>query len=197
MFWQQLIARLLQGVLKSVVKFMLNLEHLAVLLALLNSKKAGQNVKWRKKQYGRVMLLLDQQLVEYEHFVKQLDQVMSKMWKNLPAVQQLGATRKEQLDQGSALQQLDVMHLYVDSKADETRENLAECKACKSQDVSDAEAEAAAEAEAEAAYAAVDDNTADVDNEDDEQTQDDGVAAGRSTTAQASRATGASGRRLN
>ena len=178
---------LLQGVLEALVKFMLNLEHLAVLLALLNTKKAGQTAMWRKKQYGKIMQLLDQQLVGHEYYVKQLSQVMSKMWASLPDVQRLGSAGKEKLHLGSALQRLGLMHLYIDSKADQTREDLAECKACTSQN-----AEAAAEAEAEAEIAAdadEDSDTADAEYGDDNQSQpgeEDGVAAKRPDSAQAS-----------
>lgn len=194
------LAQVLQGVLEALVKFMLNLEHMAVLFALLNTKKAGQNVSWRKKQYGQVVRLLKKQLTDYEYFVKQLDQVISKMWASLPAIQQMGSACKQDLHQGSAIQCLEVMHLYVDSKADETRENLAECRAGTSQDISDTDAEAAAEAEAEALAAAdmtVDGDSADVEDEDNGQSQvgeEDVVAARRPNSAQTARTVGPSGR---
>lgn len=169
----------MQGILEALVKFLLNLEHLAVLLALLNTKKSGQNIKWRKQRYGQVMKLLDSQLQAPEHFVKQLGIVVDQIWSSLPSVQRLGSSGKEKLDQGSAIQRMNMMHLYVDSKADETREELAECTADVSLAVSEAEAEAAAEAAAEAevealaaAQSAVEaDTLADAEDEDEEQSQ--------------------------
>ncbi len=72
-----------------------NLEHLAVLLALVNTKKGGQKATWRKKRYGQVMQLLQDQLTDPVKIVKQLQQATAKMWASLPAVQQLGSEGRE------------------------------------------------------------------------------------------------------
>ena len=170
--WQAQV-HVMQGLLEALVKFMLNLEHLAVLLALCNTKKSAQTLPWRKQRYGEVIALLDSHLQQYESFVKQVDQVITKMWVSLPGL----VTAK--LHHGSAVQRLDLMHLYVDNnKADETREELAECGI--GQEISNAEADAAAEmaaeaeaeAEAEAAAAAEADDAAEEDTQTDDKAVD-------------------------
>ena len=93
------------------------------------------------------MQLLQDQLTDPVKIVKQLQQVTAKMGASLPAVQRLGSEGRETLTKDSAVQRLGLMHLYVDSKADEVREIEA---ACKSTADPDAEMEnAATEAEAE------------------------------------------------
>ncbi len=68
---------------------------LSVLLALVNTKKGGQKATWRKKRYGQVMQLLQDQLTDPVKIVKQLQQATAKMWASLPAVQQLGSEGRE------------------------------------------------------------------------------------------------------
>lgn len=192
---------MLQGVLEALVRFMLNLEHTAVLLALCNTKKAAQNNVWRKQRYGQIVRLLQSHLNDYASFGKQVEQVINKMWASLPAVQQPGVSDKAKLHLGSAIQRLDLMHLYVDSKADEIREENAECKVAQVVSIAEAEAaaEAAAEAEAEAeaetlaaaerGAAAEGDTQADHEVEDEEQSQ-----LGEEDTAEAGQASGAHAR---
>ena len=117
----------MQDVLNALCDFMLNLEHMAVLMALVNTRKGGQNALWRKKQYGKVIVHLQEHLIDHSLFIRQLQQVIKVMWKTLPAVQRLGSAGKEKLRKGSAIQRLDVMHLYFDSNADKVRENDAKC----------------------------------------------------------------------
>jgi len=159
---------LLQGVLPTLVNFMLNLEHFVVLLALLNTKR-GQNILWRKQQYGRLIKVLESHLTDEHTFVSSLNLAAKEMW--LSSV--LSVTRqKQKLGIDSAVQRLAVMQLYVDSKDDDVREAKAEIFMGQVDDAvadqaAEAEAEHDAEVAAEAAAAGVLSTDADLEDEDD------------------------------
>ena len=139
---------LLQGVLPILVKFLLNLEHFVVLLALLNTKKAGTNITWRKQQYGRLIKLLENHLTDDHAFVSHLKSAAKEMWSS--SVLHV-AKQKQKLGIESAVQRRAVMQLYVDSRDDDVREAKAEIVAGKVDDsVGDQAAEAEAEHDAEA-----------------------------------------------
>ncbi len=159
---------LLQGVLPALVNFMLNLEHFVVLLALLNSKR-GQTSLWRKQQYGRLIKSLESHLTDDHTFVSSLNLAAKEMWSSSV----LSVTRqKQKLGIDSAVQQLAIMQLYVDSKDDSVREANAEIVTGQVDDAvadqaAEAEAEHDAELAAEAAAAGVLSTDADIEDEDD------------------------------
>jgi len=159
---------LLQGVLPTLVNFMLNLEHFVVLLALLNTKR-GQNILWRKQQYGWLIKVLESHLTDEHTLVSSLNLAAKETW--LSSV--LSVTRQKQnLGIDSAVQRLAVMQLYVDSKDDDVREAKAEIVMGQVDDAvadqaAEAEAEHDAEVAAEAAAAGVLSTDADLEDEDD------------------------------
>ena len=176
---------LMQKVSEALIDFMLNLEHFVVLMALVNTKKGGQTALWRKKRYGRLVQLLQKHLTDPVHFVKHLQQVIADMWTSLPAVQRLGSEGLEKLTKDSAVQRLSQMHLYVDSRTDTARENLAECTASPDVNLEDATATAEAEAELQT-WAAEGNEDADEDCEHSPVLGDYSVSGSGTGTAQAS-----------
>ena len=167
--WSTSLVVLLQGVLPALVNFMLNLEHFVVLLALLNTKRAGQNVLWRKQQYGRLIKVLESHLTDEHTFVSSLNLTAKEMWSS--SVLRV-ARQKQKLGIDSAMERLAVMHLYVDSRDDSVREANAEIVMGQVDDAvadqaAEAEAEHDAELAAEAAAAGVLSTDADVEEEDD------------------------------
>lgn len=167
--WGTSLVGLLQGVLPALVHFMLNLEHFVVLLALLNTKKAGQNVVWRKQQYGRLIKVLESHLTDEHTFVSSLNLTVKEMWSS--SVLRV-ARQKQKLSIDSAVQRLAVMHLYIDSRNDSVREANAEIVTGQVDDAvadqaAEAEAEHDAELAAEAAAAGVLSTDADLEDEDD------------------------------
>ena len=119
----------LQGVLKGLLQFMLQLEHLAVLLASLNVKSAAKTgPTWRKRMYARVIQLLEHVRSDKD-FASDIGNVSSNMWQPQPvdtarakqAATQLG--KSADLGIEDACKQLQFINLYVDTPADQTRED--------------------------------------------------------------------------
>ena len=123
-----------QGALKALLGFMYQLEHLAVLLALLNVKSSRANgPEWRKKKYARVIKLLEAVRVD-KHFVTDMGSVTSNIWDTgvLPSLihqtrqlsgPQLGKIQAVTVT--TACDRLEVISLYVDTAADQKREDAA------------------------------------------------------------------------
>lgn len=124
----------MQGALKALLDFMYQLEHLAVLFALLNVKSSGRNgPEWRKRKYARIIKLLEDVRTD-QHFKGDMSLVVSKVWdsrvlseliakaKHLSGPQ-LGKTQVVTVT--TACDRLDVMSLYVDTAADQKREDAA------------------------------------------------------------------------
>lgn len=123
-----------QGALKALLGFMYQLEHLAVLFASLNVKSSRANgPEWRKKKYARVIKLLEAVRAD-KHFMTDMETVTSNIWdtRNLPKLihqtkqlsgPQLGKTQAVTVT--TACDRLDVMSLYVDTAADQKREDAA------------------------------------------------------------------------
>lgn len=113
----------LQTVLVALNRFMFQLEHMAVLLALCNTRLSRSNgVPWRKQIYGKVITLLSNIDSKGTSFNRDLDAVCVNMWQ-LPNVTRGG--EEYALGHGSALQFLDSMGLYVDKTPDHAREARA------------------------------------------------------------------------
>ena len=112
-----------QDVLTSLNKFMTQLEHLAVLLALCNTNLTSPNgAMWRKQQYGTVLDLLTHVRVGTS-FAKDLEAASLDMWSTIKPI-----TRNRQpcrLDHSSAVGFLDTMGLYVDRPDELLREDAA------------------------------------------------------------------------
>lgn len=114
----------LQAVLVALNRFMAQLEHMAVLLALCNTRLSrSHGVPWRKQIYGKVIMLLSNRVNEGTSFSKDLDAVCVSMWQQLPNVTRGGVAYA--LDHSSAVQFLDSMDLYIDKAPDHAREARA------------------------------------------------------------------------
>lgn len=123
----------MQGALKALRDFMYQLEHLAVLFALLNVKSQRSGPEWRKRRYARIIKLLEDVQTD-QHFKGDMSLVVSKMWDTRILSQliakakhlsgpQLGRTQLVTVT--TACDRLDVMSLYVDTAADQKREDAA------------------------------------------------------------------------
>ena len=123
-----------QGALKALLGFMYQLKHLAVLLALLNVKSSRANgPEWRKKKYARVIKLLEAVRVD-KHFVTDMDTVTSNIWDTRVLPLLIHQTRQlsgpqlgkiQAVTVTTACDRLEVMSLYVDTAADQKREDAA------------------------------------------------------------------------
>lgn len=124
----------MQGVLSALLDFMYQLEHLAVLLALLNVKGSTRTgPQWRKSKYAKVIQLLEGVRTD-QHFRDDITAVIKDMWdkKILPdfiakakrlSGPQLG--KSQPADVETACERLEHMDLYVDTPADQKNEDAA------------------------------------------------------------------------
>ena len=124
----------MQGALKALLGFMYQLEHLAVLFALLNTKASTRNgPEWRKAKYGRVIKLLEEVRTD-QHFVTDMDTVTNNIWDTtihpdlIHRTKQLSGPQLGKINAvtvTTACDRLDVMSLYVDTAADQKQEEAA------------------------------------------------------------------------
>ena len=122
----------MQGFLSALLDFMYQLEHLAVLLALLNVKGSTRTgPQWRKSKYAKVIQLLEGVRTD-QHFGDDIAAVVKDMWdkKVLPDLiakakrlsgPQLG--KPQPADVETACERLEHMDLYVDTPADQKNED--------------------------------------------------------------------------
>ena len=101
---------MMQKALGCLLQFMYNLEHMAVLLALSNVKGAVCGPLWRKKQYGKIIQLVKDELDSPGSFVAAINSVSGKMWMQPHASE---VNKQQPLDKQSCLQLLSSMDLYT------------------------------------------------------------------------------------
>lgn len=118
---------LTQGALQALLGFMYQLEHLAVLFALLNVKGSGPTgPQWRKRRYAKVIQLLDTVRTD-KHFAEDIDAVTLDMWDSricsefVASAKRLSGSelgKSQPADVETACERLRLMDLYVDTVAD-------------------------------------------------------------------------------